>query len=215
LADLQKNAFHFPPVQPGDMVILDGLDMLVSSGRIKEFGDVNNLCRECKMLIDKTGISVIGLIGAVKSGGNGKSEGSNPMDKLLGAGVWQRISETNMLIEPSNPSDISDPRRYLFIRPRFEASKRMALKFGPDSRLHIANEPLKTPEEFLALIKVGVYKKRDLAEIALKNGIKERTLNNWINHLVESKKLIQVCHGVYRKDPPTNIYDFCSNPLGE
>ena len=197
----EKNPFRFPQVAQGDVVILDGLDMLVNGGNVKEFGPVNSICRDCKKLVDALGISVIGMIGAVKTNNNGESHG-NPMDKLLGSGAWQRISETNLLIEHVNPKDIEDPQRYLYIRPREGKGKVMTLEFHDDSRLHTVSKGLKDQEEFLSCIAVGVYKKKDLLEISAKHQVPGRTAERWISMLCSSKKLDQITFGTYRKNPP-------------
>lgn len=201
LDDFTKSSFLFPQVAQGDVVILDGLDMLVNGGKIKEFGDVNSICRDCKKLVDVLGISVVGMIGAVKSHSNGDSNGS-PIDKLLGSGVWQRISETNMLIEHVNARDIEDPQRYLYIRPRLGKGRHMTLEFRDDARLHFVTKGLNDHHEFLTCIPVGVHKKKALLDIANRNNVKNRTADRWIADLCKEKKLEQVTFGTYRKNPP-------------
>lgn len=197
-----------PEMEYGSVLILDGVDMIVKKGRVKEFGDVNDTCRDVKRVIESHGVSVIGLMGATKSIPNGGSDNFNPMDKLLGAGVWQRISETNILIEPVNPKDITDPRRTMLIRPRFGAPSKLSLRFGSDSRLHLVKESPATPEDFYKTIPVGTHKKASLIELASKNGTPTRTTERWVTYLVERRKLTQIEKGVYRKNPPVKVHSF-------
>ena len=202
LEDFGKKSLILNGVNQGDILILDGLDMIAKSGNIKDFGVINDVCRQCKKVIDTMGISVIGLIGATKSSSNGNGE-QNPMDRLLGSGVWQRISETNMLIEYFKPKDLTCPHRVLHIRPRFGAYQRIFLTFQEDSRLHIIPDPtfqVSSPENFLFSLPNRIFELKDAIEIGDKNGVSRRTIFRYIDYLVDEKKLLlKLRHGVYRK----------------
>ncbi len=200
LEDYSKKDFRMPPTNPGDIVILDGLDMLTQSGSIKDFKAVNDICRQCLNVIETLGVSVIGMIGAIKS--NGKKEEGHPMDRLLGSGVWQRISDTNMLIELANPHEIENPDRILYIRPRLRNPVRLFFTFK-DSRLVKSMDPknIKGPEGFYYALPDGrIFTSQEAIQIGQMNNISRATVYRLIDYIVDEKKwIVKLSTGKFKK----------------
>jgi hypothetical protein len=201
MLDLTQDSFTLPQMADGDVLILDGLDFLVRGGNINEFRAVAKLCRQCVQIIRTMGISILGIVGANKQKvGNDET---NPFDSLSGSGVWQRVSDTNMVIRVLDPSDPDCDRRVLFIRPRTGKAIQKHLQFSNGWLMPSANPAnCKNPDGFLDLLPDGRH--FQMAE-AIKLGqsvkVSEKTVFNYINYLVdEAKKLEKLSKGTYRKN---------------
>lgn len=207
MVDLSKNGLTLPKLGQGDVLIFDGLDFLVKGGQIKEFAAVSELCRQCVQIIESQGVSIIGIIGANKTRSKNGDEGS-PFDRLSGSGVWQRISETNMVIEVFSPGDPICIKRTLHVRPRLSAPFQKFYEFKENGWLVETANPttLKTPLGFLSILPdFKHFKLHEAIKIGEKNHVSESMVKRHIDFLVDEKALlIKISHGTYRKKTTTH-----------
>ena len=206
MLDLTNDNFNLPQIPQGGVLVLDGLDFLVRGGQINEFRAVAKLCRKCVQLIRSTDVSIIGIVGANKTSKNGQDE-SNPFDALSGSGVWQRVSDTNMVIRVYDPSATDCDKRTLYVRPRLSKAFKKFYQFQDNGWMAEIADPaataksIKNPQGLL-------YSLPDFRHFKLEEAIKigkdllqvsEKTVRTYINILVEGKSLEWISHGTYRK----------------
>ena len=211
MLDLTNDNFNLPQMPQGGVLVLDGLDFLVRGGQINEFRAVAKLCRKCVQLIRSTEVSIIGIVGANKSSKNGQDD-SNPFDALSGSGVWQRVSDTNMVIRVYDPSSTDCDKRVLHVRPRLKKAFKKFYQFQDNGWMVEIPDPaataksLKSPQGLL-------YSLPDFRHFKLEEAIKvgkdqlqvsEKTVRTYINILVEKKSLEWISHGTYRKKVTQN-----------
>lgn len=190
--DVVKQTFHLPQCSEGDLIIMEGLDFFVKD--IVSFKAVSDLCRECVQAIQSMGISIIGIVGGNKI--KGKDEGTNHFDRISGSGVWQRITETNMVMEATTKT-----MRTLHIRPRFAAEVTQYYRVDKGRLVESASpDDAKTPQGFLVLLPDGVFTLQQAVMVGIQNAISERTVYRLMNYLVDDQKALEkVAHGRYRK----------------
>lgn len=205
MLDLTQDAFTLPQMASGDVLILDGLDFLVRGGQINEFRAVAKLCRQCIQVIRTMGISILGIVGANKQ--KAGNDETNPFDSLSGSGVWQRVSDTNMVIRVLNPADPECSKRTLFIRPRLGKTLLKHLQFENGWLIpSIDSKEAKTPQGFFNLLPVFRYfKLQEAIKIGSQHQVSERTVYRLIDYLVDDMKtLLKTSPGTYRKKTQAN-----------
>ena len=202
MIDLSRQSFSMPPCAQGDVIIFEGLDFLVKGGDIKSFQAVAELCRQCVQMIEIMGISIIGIVGGNKPKGRSE-ESSNPFDRISGSGVWQRITETNMVIEAVPESN----QRVLHIRPRFSAELKQTFRMEKGLLLPATDSKVaKSPQGFLTLLpNTQHFGISEAVTIGKANQISESTVYRLIDHMVdEVKTLVKIRPGRYRKSSLPN-----------
>lgn len=210
MVNFNKKGITLPAgMAPGDVLILDGLDFLVKGGQIKEFAPVSDLCQQCAQIIASHQVSFIGVIGANKPRSGGKNDdGGSPFDRLSGSGVWQRISETNMVIEVMDPRNTECNKRILHVRPRLAAPFQRFYQFKDNGWMVEVTDPatLKTPLGFLSMLPdFRHFKLQEAVKIGKDNQLSERTVFRLIDFLVDEKKALEkISHGTYRKKNTTH-----------
>jgi hypothetical protein len=106
------------------LVLWEGFDMTVknpnSPGEVKELlSRITAYCEE--------GLTIIGSVGVAKLKPHEMYQ--NPRQLVAGTSLWERATSTNFIIMPTNPKDIEDPNRILYVSLKNSASFTVKGKF--------------------------------------------------------------------------------------
>ena len=137
------------PIIPRDSEVffiepLMALAPLCRRGRFNpnDYLEVRDFLVTLEGLCHKLNITIIGTHHATKS--RQRDMIFNPRERLLGSVAWSAFSQTVMLLESTDPTDISCVTRNLDVALRDGAGLKRRLRFNPDGRLlppYCSNDP--------------------------------------------------------------------------
>lgn len=106
------------------LVFWEGLDMMVRNPNNPHEVDelLSNLSSYCE-----DGITIIGTVGVAKLKPHETYQ--NPRQLVAGSSIWERATSTNFIIIATNPKDISDPERLLYVSLKNDPSFAVVGKF--------------------------------------------------------------------------------------
>jgi len=188
------------------LLVIDAIGALTPGGKINDYQVVGDFLIHCSEICRAKGITVKGLGHStkVKEGEDFK----NPRQKFLGSVAWGGFSETMIYIEPSDPSNPTDPNRTIMVLPRNSPSLVLEYAFDQLGRLVPAGDISADLTLDVNLLKVpeGVpITTPQILEWAKPAGIPKRTVERWISDAIKSGKLERVegrQRGCYRRPRP-------------
>lgn len=92
------------------LVLWEGFDMMVRNpNNPYEVGEfLSSVTAYCE-----SGLTIIGTVGVAKLKPHETYQ--NPRQLVAGSSIWERATSTNFIIAATNPKDISDPNRLLYV----------------------------------------------------------------------------------------------------
>lgn len=111
-------------------VFWEGFDFMVKNP--SSHGEVENFLNGIAAYCDE-GLTILGTVGVAKLKPHETYE--NPRQLIAGSTVWERVTSTNMIVQPIDPLDIGDPRRLLHVSLKNDKSFVVAGKFDDNGLL--------------------------------------------------------------------------------
>ena len=198
--------YHYnaiPKLFPDTRVLfVEALAALIPNGKINDYHSVLKFFKSLNRMCIKHDLTIFGTAHQPKMR---EDEGfSHPRDKVLGSVAWAACADTVILIEPTNPKDVSSTARHMTVLPRNESHFEYQMDFDDKGRMIIVQSE-DTSAEFLLeqeLLKHPIGDPLPTATVlewAGKHKLTSRTAQRWIKNMVTAGKLEMLKKGTYRR----------------
>lgn len=183
-----------PELRPLRLLVLEGIDFDVPEGKISDNDKVAQYVRRIRKIAKKHEVAVIATLGSPKM--TPKNRYESPRDRLLGAGAWNRLAETVIVIEQEKGDEDA---RWVQVIPRNGKTERFRMVFKDG----LLVESYTRPARVVALDWIRTQQpgfEFQLQHIELATSLNKTTASEALRKILEEQDspIEKVKHGWYR-----------------
>jgi hypothetical protein len=185
------------------LIFIEAMGTLVPKGDLNDYHSVAGFLNECSRQALKHQICLWGSLHVAKTKPNEAYK--QPRDKIMGSTAWTGFSATTILVEATNPGEIEDQSRTVFVLPREGRPYELRMTFTDSGVLvPIEDNAEQTTFETLdqELTKLPLtepIKTSQLKSLAEQFSVPPRSAERWLKSCVERGLLDHIGRGRYHR----------------
>lgn len=188
-----------------DLIYIDGFTSMCPGGQMNNYMDVALWLAALQRYVQKIGTTILGAVHTAKV--REGEEIKNVRQKVLGSVSWAGYSETVIIVEPSDSTDVENNKRVVYICPRNRPETR-EYAYVEEGKLvlHGASKEAEVGaasfllDRLLPTVSVdldGTFPHNRLWLMAENKGVKRRTFDAWLKKHVDNGKIFKLQRGIY------------------